>query len=199
MVPLVDLNRRIVVRQLAGRVGWGLLVVASVYLVARTLGQPWRHTAQLAGFLGLVLVGTWLFWGAATMVVDGSGISINNPLRTLRLPWSSVAGARNDWGLVVTDVDGHDHRVWAAPARGGMSPFASQHPAPLPRLFGPAETSHVNLDAQRAARLVEETRIEVADHSPSTLTTPSAVVRGWRRWEPCLLVACALLLIISLL
>jgi Bacterial PH domain len=55
-------------------------------------------------------VGGW----RPALVVDDDGLTLRNPLRTVRLPWSQVQGVAMGWALTVTAA-GVRHRVWAVP------------------------------------------------------------------------------------
>jgi len=110
--------------KLASRGGRVLVVIVAAILVTIevanvVIGQLPR-SLTLAPIFGFVVVASWsLFW-APTIAVDEVGVTIVNPLREWRVPWSAIRGTESRWALTVV-TPGRKITAWAAPRQNGGS------------------------------------------------------------------------------
>ena len=107
---------RVVLHHDLGRAALLLVVVVGGAVV---VAGPDGGRARLLGLLGAVAAVAALGWRPA-VVVDDEALTLVNPLRTVRLPWSAVQDVTMGWVLTVT-ADGVRHRAWAVPGPGSMA------------------------------------------------------------------------------
>ncbi|WP_154795279.1 PH domain-containing protein [Occultella kanbiaonis] len=98
-----------------------IAVVAACALVFFVLDGGWRELARSGPVILFVVAGVWaLFWNPLVEVSDG-GVTIVNVLRTVHLPWPTVASVDSQWALRVRTHDGGGYSSWAVPASSGMA------------------------------------------------------------------------------
>lgn len=146
----------------------------------------------LAGIAPLVLVaflGWQLFWLPAVVVSD-AGISLENPFRSITVPWAALVHVDTRFALTLVTA-GKSYTSWAAPAPGiwGGRNARPEDLQGLPATtYGPAQSVRpgdlTSTDSGQAARLVRERwnvlvesgRLAAGDAA----TTPAAVTYRWR-------------------
>jgi hypothetical protein len=117
------------------------LATALAALLARN-GDGVEPLAMAAGGAVLVAIG-WL----PGIVLDDDALTIVNPLRTVRLPWSAVTAVRMGWVLTITAGPAR-YRAWAAPGPRRMSTMWDRHRTP----YGVLERDAVARVARASAR-----------------------------------------------
>lgn len=153
----------VVVSSTRGRLGAAVVAgLATLALLWEGLqGGPMAALRALP-WLALLVLGSWLMWGCARLVLGDDDLVIDGPLLRTELPWPSITSADSRWGLQV-EAGGRSHKSWAAPARGGVSIGWGARPRPVdPNLQVPAHTTRsttvirLDLGAHEAAQLVCE-------------------------------------------
>lgn len=137
----------------------------------------------LIGFLGWLL-----FWMPAVVVHDG-GITLENPFRSIMVPWAALVDVDTRYALTLV-TPGKSYTSWAAPAPGiwGGRNARPEDLKGLPSAtYGPAKSVRPgdlkSTDSGQAAQLVRS-RWEALIESGSlqtghAATTPVTVTRRW--------------------
>ncbi|MBZ2196530.1 PH domain-containing protein [Occultella gossypii] len=98
-----------------------IAVVAACAVVFFVLDGGWRELARSGPVTLFVVAAVWaLFWNPLVEVSDG-GVTIVNVLRTVHIPWPTVASVDSQWALRVRTHDGGNYSSWAVPASSGMA------------------------------------------------------------------------------
>jgi len=115
------------------------------------------------GPIASVVWALWLLTFRPAILVDDHAVTVLNPLRTTRIPWSAVAAVRLRWQVLVETGDGRIVRCWGGPV--------VQRPRPVRR-----GTLSVPQDAAALPAITDRWR-ERRGVRPADGT----VVRGWDR------------------
>ena len=135
------------------------------------------------GFLGLL---AWLlFWHPRVDVTD-EGVTLVNPLRTIRVPWAALINVETQYALTLVTPDGR-HRAWArtgtGPPRGGhrRQRRAGGHVPHRPRL---ARRGRDRRPAQRPVRPGGPPWSAAAGSTWSRASSSPSASRTTPRWTP---------------
>jgi hypothetical protein len=148
-------------------------------------------SGALAGIAPLVLIaflGWQLFWLPA-VVVDDAGISLENPFRSIAVPWAALVHVDTRFALTLVTAR-KSYTSWAAPAPGiwGGRNARPEDLQGLPATtYGPAQSVRPgdlkSTDSGQAARLVRERWDELAESGRLAAgdadTTPARVTYRW--------------------
>lgn len=112
-------------------VGWTIAVVAGLLAVSALAtalggGISLAGAALVTAVNVVVALAAWR-WGSYPLVgASDDGLTIRNPLRTVVIPWSDVAGARaSSLGLTVARLSGEQVVAWAV-TRSSLSTWLSR-------------------------------------------------------------------------
>ena len=145
----------------------------------------------LAGIAPLVLVaylGWQLFWMPAVVVHDG-GISLENPFRSVSVPWAALVHVDTRFALTLVTAE-KSYTSWAAPAPGiwGGRNARPEDLQGLPATtYGPGRSVRPgdlkSTDSGQAARLVRERWDELVEsgrlRAVDAASTQAAVTYRW--------------------
>lgn len=104
-------SRFLAVAAIALAVAFGLSL-----LLARDAQSALRWTPALL----LLAVGGWLAYGRPLVRVDEHGITLQNVLRRVVVPWPALVEIDSRYGLRLETSDGQQWSAWAVPAPVGM-------------------------------------------------------------------------------
>ncbi len=163
------------------------MVAAAGIVGAVASGGP----GALAGIAPLVLVaflGWQLFWRPA-VVVDNAGISLENPFRTIVVPWAALVHVDTRFALTLVTAK-RSYTSWAAPAPGiwGGRNARPEDLRGLPgTTYGPGRSVRPgdlrSTDSGQAARLVRARWDELVESgrlsAGDAATTPAKVTYRW--------------------
>lgn len=88
--------------------------------------------------IGVAFGGWWLFWYPAVIFED-RGVTLRNPVATIRVPWSALIDVDTKYALRLVTPSG-SYTAWAAPAPGVWGTHAGkpEHVSNLPATsYGP--------------------------------------------------------------
>jgi hypothetical protein len=176
---------------------WGTAAVgiAATLASAGPAGLPGAAPLLFIAYMGWVL-----FWRPAVVVRD-TGVTLENPYRTITVPWEALATVDTRYALTLVTPRGK-YAAWAAPAPGiwGGRNARPEHLRGLPGgSYGPGQSVRPgdlrNTDSGAAAlmvrsrweQLVEAGRIEAGRAD----TTPVTVAFAWQRISVTLVLAAA--------
>ncbi|MDY5126909.1 hypothetical protein ACRQF6_03835 [Actinotignum sp. GS-2025f] len=183
------------------------LGLAPLIFIAAGVAMPF--SAPVAFFLAAGITGAaWSFFFLPELRYNAEGLSIINPLRTIRLPWGAVARFTTRFYLT-THAQGGEHWDAAAfPAGGALAAgrrlLPARHPAaarhvdlPVPAGRGTA-TRWVTLS--RAAEQLRAAQERARECAPSPVPSTNRPVRSVDlgravlcvAWVACLAAACGL-------
>ncbi|MHA7153758.1 PH domain-containing protein [Arthrobacter sp. TMN-50] len=151
---------RIVFRPRFGKWFAGLTwVLAAIGIVLSVVGDGVDGLVSAWPLLALAFFGWLLFW-YPSVVIDDDGVTLNNPLRSVSVPWAALIHVDTKFALTLVTVRG-SHTAWAAPAPGvwGTHRGKPEHVQGLPESsYGPAQSVRPgdlkNTDSGAAAFLV---------------------------------------------
>jgi hypothetical protein len=107
------------------RVGAGLLIAFGLYGMADGFGLPllalvgsearvFRSSLLLVGALALLAVVAWRYGLHPLLGVNDNGVLVQNPIRSVFIPWRDVAGCSPSYGgLVIRRRHGWPVVAWA--------------------------------------------------------------------------------------
>ncbi len=145
-------------RPLTSRIiGWVLVAILTLALGVTLLGEG-EIVPGFVAWVALALVATWLILLRPCVTLSTSGVTIQNLVRDVDVPWGQVESLGTRWALEVRTSDGREYSSWAIPAKRTFSSkeeeFAesSQMPgAQLPRAGS-------RLSAERMVGIIETVR-----------------------------------------
>ncbi len=95
----------------------GLAIAFGVsLLLARDAGTTLRWAPALL----LLGIGGWLAYGRPEVRVDDDGVTLQNVLRRIVVPWAALAEVDSRYGLRLETTDGQRWSAWAVPAPVGL-------------------------------------------------------------------------------
>jgi len=168
--------------------------IAVVLTAAAMVSAVW--SAGIGGLLAtapLLLIpagAAWLFWYPSVRV-SGSGVALNNPFRTIDVPWAALIHVDTKFALKLVTPKG-SYTAWAAPAPGvwGTHQGKPEHLRNLPgTTYGaggsvrPGDLS--NTDSGQAARMVRgrwEQLVDAGRIDPDQTEAARASVSVNWRW-----------------
>ncbi|MBT8158873.1 MULTISPECIES: PH domain-containing protein [Arthrobacter] len=138
---------------------WTCWAVAAIgIIVTLAVGGP-RNLPGTAPLLLLAFLGWLLFWRPAVLVMD-SGVTLENPYRTIDVPWDALVQVDTRYALTLMTPH-KKYPAWAAPAPGiwGGRNARPEHLRGLPETtYGPGSSVRPgdlrNTDSGAAAVLV---------------------------------------------
>ncbi|MCG2624511.1 PH domain-containing protein [Arthrobacter sp. I2-34] len=116
----------------------GVWLVASAGL-AVSAGGGAAGLLQAVPLAALAYLAWWLAWYPA-VVVDETGVTLRNPLSTIKVPWQALATVDTRYALTLV-TPRRKYTAWAAPAPGifGVHRARVEHASGLPdTTYGPA-------------------------------------------------------------
>lgn len=95
------------------------MVLAAAATIAILLTGSWYSAPAI---LPVLLVGysAWVVFWLPRVEVDDAGVTLVNPLQTLKVPWSTIILVDTKYALALVTPKGR-FTAWAAPAPGVMS------------------------------------------------------------------------------
>ena len=133
--------------------------VAAFGLVVTVMTAGPGALAGVAPLLLIAFLGWQLFWMPA-VVVHGDGVSLENPFRSIRVPWAALVHVDTRFALTLITAE-KSYTSWAAPAPGiwGGRNARPEDLRGLPATtYGPGESVRpgdlTSTDSGQAARLV---------------------------------------------
>ncbi|MBD7995278.1 PH domain-containing protein [Arthrobacter sp. Sa2CUA1] len=165
----------------------GLLALAA--MVSAFLSSGFSGLLATAPLLLIPAVASWLFWYPCVRV-DTDGVALQNPFRTIEVPWAALIHVDTRFALKLITPHG-SYTAWAAPAPGvwGTHTGKPEHVRNLPgTTYGaggsvrPGDLSHT--DSGQAARLVRS-RWEALVNAGGIDAdqTDAATVRSTANWR----------------
>ncbi|MHA7292762.1 PH domain-containing protein [Arthrobacter sp. HLT1-21] len=134
-------------------------VLAAIGIVLSVVGDGVEGLLSAWPLLALAYFGWLLFW-YPSVVIDDDAVTLNNPLRSVSVPWTALIHVDTKFALTLVTVRG-SHTAWAAPAPGvwGTHRGKPEHVQGLPESsYGPAQSIRPgdlkNTDSGAAAFLV---------------------------------------------
>lgn len=168
-------------RSRGGIVTFGFLAVAALFFVfAVWVTDGLAQALVNLPFPAAVLVWGWWTWIWPVMEMSDRGLVLRNQLRTLVLPWASIAGAESRFGLYV-EVGGKRYLAAGVPAKGGLTRSREDRET-LPLLTFPKSIQQVvTVGPQMAARMIEEEKLyqDEPARRPELSTTAKQNLRRW--------------------
>lgn len=138
---------------------WLAWTVALVGLVVTVAAAGPAALAGTAPLLLIALLGWQFFWMPAVVVDDG-GVTLENPFRTVLVPWAALVHVDTRYALTLVTAE-KSYAAWAAPAPGiwGGRNARPEDLAGLPDTsYGPGKSVRPgdlkSTDSGQAARLV---------------------------------------------
>jgi hypothetical protein len=169
------------------RFAWLSWIVAASGVVATVVTAG---PAALAGTAPLVLIaflGWQLFWMPAVVVHDG-GITLENPFRSITVPWPALAHVDTRFALTLITAD-KSYASWAAPApgiRGGRNARPDDLQGLPATTYGPGKSVRPgdlkSTDSGQAARLVRARWHELVEGGELAAGDAAAPVTVTIRW-----------------
>ncbi|MDN4642603.1 PH domain-containing protein [Arthrobacter sp. PsM3] len=168
---------------------WLSWAVAGVGIVAMAASAGPGALAGIAPLVLIAFLGWQLFWLPAVVVSD-AGISLENPLRSITVPWAALVHVDTRFALTLVTA-GKSYTSWAAPAPGiwGGRNARPEDLQGLPATtYGPARSVRPgdlkSTDSGQAARLVRERWDELAESGQlaagDAAVTPARVTYRWK-------------------
>ena len=163
-----------------GAAAWtAVLGVLVLLAVIDCVTRGWFTTAAAVFFGGAALC--WLslnLFVFPALIAHRAGLEVRNPLRTVFLPWGSIAEAGGRYFAELTDTAGEVTRVWAAPLSAVRT-----HKQKLRKKAADADLLASGIDPKAIpdhAQLgtVNLIRRTIAEHSGDT-SAPGHVRRSW--------------------
>jgi hypothetical protein len=96
----------------------GVVIIGTLVLVG---DGPGSELWPMAPTVGAIAWLTWVLLWWPCVRVAGEGVEVRNPLRTVRIPWSSIVDL-DSRGTLVIETPGRRVKAWAAPPA-----ISSQH------------------------------------------------------------------------
>lgn len=134
-------------------------VLAGIGIVLSVFSDGIEGLVSAWPLLALAYFGWLLFWYPSVVVAD-EAVTLNNPLRSISVPWAALIHVDTKFALTLVTVRG-SHTAWAAPAPGvwGTHRGKPEHVQGLPEsTYGPAQSIRPgdlkNTDSGAAAFLV---------------------------------------------
>lgn len=111
--------------KLPSRGGRWLAAVAAVICIGSDVGYFATGSTQqglrLAPLFALIILAFWLAFWAPRIDISPTDVTVVNPFRTYRIPWSALESVENRWVLVLVTSNSRIS-AWAAPRqRSGVS------------------------------------------------------------------------------
>jgi hypothetical protein len=183
-------------RVLAG-ICWGTAAVgvATTLAAAGPAGLPGTAPLVFIAYLGWLL-----FWRPAVVVRD-TGVTLENPFRTITVPWEALATVDTRYALTLVTAR-RKYAAWAAPAPGiwGGRNARPEHLKGLPGgSYGPGHSVRPgdlrNTDSGAAALMVRSRWEQLVEaglvEAGLAAETPVTVVFAWQRIAATLVLAAA--------
>lgn len=163
------------------------LVAGVGVAVTAATGGP----GALVGTMPLLLLAFlgWLFFWMPSVVVRDDGITLENPFRSVLVPWAALVNVDTRYALTLVTVD-KSYASWAAPApgiRGGRNARPEDLQGLPASSYGPGRSIRPGdlktTDSGAAARIVRGRWQELIDsgglEQGSADTTPVTVTFRW--------------------
>ena len=166
-------------RSRAAAVWTAVLGVLVLLAVIDCAARGWFTIASAVFFGGVALC--WLslnLFVFPALIAHRDGLEVRNPLRTVFLPWGSIAQAGGRYFAELTDTAGEVTRVWAAPLSAVRT-----HKQKLRKKAADADLLASGLDPKAIPDhaqpgTVNLIRRTIAEHSGDT-SAPGQVRRTW--------------------
>lgn len=166
-------------RSRAAAVWTAVLGVLVLLAVIDCAARGWFTIATAVFFGGAALC--WLslnLFVLPALIAHRDGLEVRNPLRTVFLPWCSIAQAGGRYFAELTDTAGEVTRVWAAPLSAVRT-----HKQKLRRKAADADLLASGIDPKAIPDhaqpgTVDLIRRTIAEHSGDT-SAPRQVRRSW--------------------
>lgn len=173
-------------------------VLAGIGIALSVVGDGVDGLISAWPLLALAYFGWLLFW-YPSVVIAHDAVTLNNPLRSVDVPWAALIHVDTKFALTLVTVRG-SHTAWAAPAPGvwGTHRGKPEHVQGLPESsYGPAQSIRPgdlkNTDSGAAAFLVRTHWAELVDGGTLDVNaTETATVVHRIHW---ISIACAVALV----
>jgi len=95
----------------------GLVAVLGVFLlVDAAVRGSWDVLWSAAGPVAAVVWALWLLTVRPAVRLDDDAVTVVNPLRVTRVPWSVVTDVRLRWQIVIETTEGRTVTCWGGPS-----------------------------------------------------------------------------------
>lgn len=110
---------RRVYRSPSGVIGLAVAAVVALFLLGdATIKAGWGQTALLAPWLLLMLWAAYVVLWAPSVVTDLQGVTVQNMLRRVRMPWHRITEIDLQWQTVFRLDNGRTVRAHGGPVAG---------------------------------------------------------------------------------